>query len=90
MLSEEETDRLISVYIDAVRGRFDTGGIRERTKELINITCLRGLTWCAMAWVEYQDPEKLIANESTRKKLDDYLGDPFLSDIESRLHFSEF
>jgi hypothetical protein len=37
-----------------------------------------------MAWVEYQDPEKLIANESTRKKLDAYLSDSFLKDIEKR------
>ena len=38
-----------------------------------------------MAWVEYQDPAKLIANESTRRKIDDYLSDSFLSDIEQRL-----
>ena len=85
VLTMEETDRLIDAYIDAVSGRFDTEGIGERTKTFIRITCLRGLTWCAMAWVEYQDPDKLIANESTRKKLDDYLSDRFLSDIEKRL-----
>ena len=88
VLTTEETDRLIDVYIDAVSGRFDTEGIRERTKTFINMTCLRGLTWCAMAWVEYQDPDKLITNESTRKKLDDYLSDRFLSDIEKRLGVS--
>jgi len=85
VLSSEETDRLIDVYIEDVGKRFDTAGMIERTKALINITCLRGLTWCAMAWVEYHDPDKLIANESTRKKLDDYLSDRFLNDIEMRL-----
>ncbi|MBR0400458.1 MAG: aminoglycoside phosphotransferase family protein [Mogibacterium sp.] len=85
ILSQKETDRLIDEYIKAVRGRFDTSGIRERTHRLISITCLRGLTWCAMAWVQYQDPDKLIANESTRLKLDAYLSDSFLSDIEKRL-----
>ncbi len=85
VLTPEETDRLIDSYIEAVNGRFDTAGIKERTKVFINITCLRGLTWCAMAWIEYQDPDKLIANESTRKKLGDYLSDSFLSDIERRL-----
>ena len=85
ILTGEETDRLIDVYIRAVSGRFETNGIRERTHRLINITCLRGLTWCAMAWVEYQDPDKLIANESTRKKLDAYLSDEFLTGIENRL-----
>lgn len=84
VLSSEDTDRLIDEYIKAVGDRYDTTGIRERTKQLITITCLRGLTWCAMAWIEYQDPEKLIANESTRKKLDAYLSDSFLCDIEKR------
>ena len=85
ILTQKETDRLIDVYADRVNGRFDICGIRERIHRLINITCLRGLTWCAMAWVEYQDPDKLIANESTRKKLDAYLEDSFLTDIEKRL-----
>ena len=85
ILDEEETQRLLDEYISAAAGRFDTAGIRERTERLINITCLRGLTWCAMAWVEYQDPDKLIVNESTRIKLDAYLSDSFLSTIEKRL-----
>lgn len=85
VFSAEKTDRLIDQYTEAVGGRFDTAGVKERTLDFITITCLRGLTWCAMAWIEYQDPDKLIANESTRKKLDDYLSDRFLSDIEKRL-----
>lgn len=84
VLTQEETDRLIDKYIEAVRGRFHTDGIRQRTHRLIRITCLRGLTWCAMAWIQYQDPDKLIVNESTRLKLSDYLSDPFLKDIEMR------
>ena len=85
ILSSEETDRLIDEYIKAVDGRFDTEGIKERTKDLINVTCLRGLTWCAMAWVEYKDPSRPLLNESTRIKLDQYLSDSFLKEIESRL-----
>lgn len=82
ILSDAETERLIDEYIRAAYGRFDTGGIRERTNRLISITCLRGLTWCAMAWVQYRDPDKLIVNESTKKKLDAYLSDGFLGRIE--------
>jgi len=85
ILTQREIDRLIKEYVRAVGNRFDTAGIYERTQRLINITCLRGLTWCAMAWVQYQDPDKLITNESTRRKLDAYLSDDFLSDIEDRL-----
>ena len=79
-----KTDNLIDQYIEAVNGRFDTAGLKKRTHDFITVTCLRGLTWCAMAWIEYRDPGKAIANESTRKKLDDYLSDSFLRDIEKR------
>ncbi len=80
-----EADRLIDEYLLAVDGRFNTDGLKQRAKKLINITCLRGLTWCAMAWVQYKDPDKLVVNESTAKKLDQYLCDPFLGVIEELL-----
>ena len=85
VLSRTETDRLMDIYIDAVKGRFDTDGLKERTDRLLSVTCLRGLSWCAMAWVQYRDPDKQIINESTRKKLDAYLSDPFMTGIEERL-----
>jgi len=84
ILSPEKTDKLMDQYIEAVNGRFSTDGIKRRTQDFITITCLRGLSWCAMAWVEYQDPQKAIVNESTRLKLDNYLSDSFLRDIEKR------
>lgn len=84
LYSEEQVDEFLREYITAVDGRFNTEGLIERTKLFLTITCLRGITWCAMAWVEYQGPGKLIANESTRRKLDDYLSDWMLTDIERR------
>ena len=64
-----------------VGGRFDVRGLRERVHVYIPITCLRGITWCAMAWIEYQNPEKAIFNESTFRKLEAYLDDQFLDNI---------
>lgn len=81
ILDHEKMDRFIDKYIEAVSGRFDTEGIRERTMDFVLITCLRGITWCAMAWAEYQDPSRPITNESTRKKLDQYLEPGFLEYI---------
>lgn len=69
-------------YINAVSDRFDVSGIRERTNLLIPITCLRGMSWCAMAWVQYRGAEKELVNETTMMKLDDYLSDRFLITIE--------
>ena len=70
-------------YIEKVNGRFDTTGLKERTYIYIPVTCLRGITWCAMAWVQYQQPDKEIFNQSTFDKLEAYLSDEFLSRIEN-------
>jgi len=49
----------------------------------IPITCLRGITWCAMAWVQYQEPGRMIRNEETFCKIESYLEEGFLERIES-------
>lgn len=82
ILTPGQTYSFIDTYISSVNDRFDTNGILERTNVYIPVTCLRGITWCAMAWVEYQQPEKEIFNESTFHKLEAYLSDEFLDRIE--------
>lgn len=84
ILSQEEIGKFTKEYIKVVGERFNTKDIEERLKLYIPITCLRGITWCAMAWVEYKNPNKLIRNEFTAKKLDDYLSKEFLDMIEDR------
>ncbi len=81
ILTMESIQKFAQEYITCVDHRYDTSGIYERTQNYIKLNCLRGLTWCAMAWVEYQG-EKEIQNEDTRKKLDFYLSDDFLDKIE--------
>ena len=85
-LTEEEMADFTRKYIQAVNGRFDVSGIEERLNIFIPITCLRGITWCAMAWVEYQEPGRLIRNEETFKKMEDYLNRDFLDMIEERYY----
>lgn len=82
ILEPEEMDAFIDRYIQAVDGRFPTDGLKERVHLFVPITCLRGVTWCAMAWVQYQQPDKLIFNESTFKKLNAYLAHDFLNRIQ--------
>ena len=82
ILGPDEISSFIDAYIASVAGRFDVSGLKERVLTYIMITCLRGLTWCSMAYVEYKNPDKLIRNESTEKKLDAYLSDDFLTKIE--------
>lgn len=82
ILTPVEMEAFIDLYLQKVGGRFDTGGLRERTRAYIPITCLRGITWCAMAWVNYQQPDKLLFNQSTFLKLEQYLDEEFLCSIK--------
>ena len=86
ILSEEEMDAFTDQYLQAVDGRFDVSGVKERLNIFIPITCLRGITWCAMAWVEYQEPGRLIRNEETFRKMESYLSQEFLDMIEERYY----
>ncbi len=84
ILNKEEVERFIKDYIDKVAGRFEVEALEEKVKTYIAITCLRGITWCAMAWVEYQNPDRLIRNESTFQKLGRYLDMSFLYMIDKK------
>ena len=84
ILSRQEMDGFVEEYITSVRGRFPTEGLKERVNVFVPITCLRGITWCAMAWIQYKQPNKLIFNESTFQKLEEYLSWDFLEMIEEQ------
>lgn len=81
ILEREQMDQFIKAYIKKAADRLDTQGLKERISTYIPITCLRGITWCAMAWVEYQQPGKEIFNKSTAHKLEAYLSHGFLDKI---------
>ena len=82
ILTKKEIDNFITRYLEKAENYFDTQGIREAIRAFIKINCLRGLTWCAMAYVQYKEADKEIMNESTRIKLGQYLEDSFISGIE--------
>lgn len=82
ILKRSEIDEFINEYIKAVDNRFSTLGLAERVNIYLILTCLRGITWCAMAWVEYQDPNRIIKNEFTYEKIKTYLTLEFLNSIE--------
>ncbi|MEG0249797.1 MAG: phosphotransferase [Peptostreptococcus sp.] len=54
---------------------------KRKVYDYITFNCLRGLTWCSMAWVEYNKNEKTLINEFTYKKLKDYLNLDFIDNI---------
>ncbi len=80
IFTEEQINRFLDIYCAVAE---DPTDVRARTKAALPVICLRGLTWCAMAWVEYRRPERTLVNESTRRKLDQYLAEEFLQRIET-------
>lgn len=79
---KDKMDRFITEYEEFVAGRFTTEGLRKRTHQFIIITCMRGITWCAMAWVQYINSAKKIINDDTMAKLDMYMSKDFLDYID--------
>ena len=82
ILTGDEIEGFIENYINKASLYFDTKGIKETSLSFIKINCLRGLSWCAMAYVQYKEADKDLMNESTRVKLDAYLDDKFLKQVE--------
>lgn len=86
ILSAEEMEDFLYRYERAVDGRFDLNGMRERFSAYLILTCLRGITWCAMAYVEYSNPDRPIRNEFTFQKIKAYLEPGFLDYIETEYY----
>ena len=81
ILTPEEIQHFVSCYRKAVAGRFETESLMERLPLYFTVTCLRGVTWCAMAYREYSQPGRAIANADTYRKLQDYLRPDFLENL---------
>lgn len=82
ILGRGEMKNFVRCYKERAGDRLDTYGIEERTGIFVPINCLRGITWSAMAWVEYQRPDRLIKNEYTFNKMCSYLKMEFLEVID--------
>ena len=81
ILTPEEVKNFTENYIKAVAGRMDTSALASRLPLYFTVTCLRGVTWCAMAYREYCQPGRELRNEDTFRKLQAYLEPAFLQNI---------
>lgn len=82
ILSKEEIHYFLKEYCKKSNQYKDEGELWQSVKNYIAMSCLRGITWCAMAYVEYQEPDKLIFNEFTFEKIKAYLSKDFLGLIK--------
>lgn len=82
VLDSRDIDRFVETYERMAAGRFELGSLRERTAAYLSVTCLRGLTWCAMAYAQHRSGERSVADAYTFGKVESFLGDSFLSLVE--------
>ena len=68
-------------YVSAINGRMDCSTLAERLPLFFTVTCLRGVTWCAMAYREYSEPGRELTNADTFEKLKAYMAPAFLENI---------
>ena len=81
ILKPEDIRHFVRCYDRAVKGRFETASLAERLPLYFTVTCLRGVTWCAMAYREYCQPDRAISNPDTFRKLKAYLDPSFLGNL---------
>ena len=81
ILTRQEIAFFIKEYCKNSNQYKDEEELWGSVKNYLSMNCLRGITWSAMAYVEYQDPDKLISNDYTYQKIKDYLSEDFLDMI---------
>ena len=81
ILTPQQVKDFAQAYVAAVNGRMDCSTLPQRLPLFFTVTCLRGVTWCAMAYREYCQPGRELRNEDTFRKLQAYLEPAFLQNL---------
>lgn len=86
VLGDEQVAEFLDAYRRAVDGRFSLEGMEDRLRSYMAVTCLRGVTWCAMALAEHRQGVRSVADAATLAKVEAYLGAGFLEGV-GRAHY---
>ncbi|MGX7108082.1 TIGR04282 family arsenosugar biosynthesis glycosyltransferase [Facklamia miroungae] len=68
-----------------IRDYNEVSGVKINTNKLkkyLHFTCLRGITWCSMAYVQYLESEKIKANDQSFQTIKRFISPAFLTRIE--------
>jgi hypothetical protein len=80
-ITDLERQRFLDTYRMAIKDDYLAETIEERVKLRDPFNCLRGVSWCAMAWVSYRSGAHALQNADTFKKLDMYMDIDFLHSL---------
>lgn len=81
LLTRGEMDGFLERYCATAGNRFDTSNVRTRVEDYMAATCLRGLTWCAMAYAQHESGVRRVADEYTYAKVQAYLTQDFFDAV---------
>ena len=81
ILTENELQSFMKLYCSNSSRYSDPHALWADTLPFISLNCLRGVTWCAMAWVEYQSPGRVLKDAFTFEKIKHYITPEFLERI---------
>ena len=80
-MSRNEKKVFLDVYRKEVNDPFLADTIEDRVRLRDPFNCLRGVSWCAMAWANYRSGRHALQNADTFKKLDMYVDLDFLHSL---------
>lgn len=75
------SNEAIEQFYQSYENTFPDKNIRERVEIYTPYLYLRALAWCASAYLEYQNPKKMISNKDTYQKIQEYLNINFMNDL---------
>ena len=77
--SADQVDQFLKRYCQ--QANISVNEIKDQLHVFWNVTCLRGVTWCAMAYIEYQQPERPLKNEFAYRKIKNYIEENFIRKV---------
>lgn len=77
ILSENEINEFLEKYGNY--RNFD----RKRFERYLIFNCLRGVTWCSMAFRQYSENDKMLMDDTTFKKIASYIELEFLEKVSA-------
>ena len=82
LLTAAQVQAFVEEYSGAVAGRFSTAQISDRVRAYLPLTCLRGITWCAMALAQHEEKVRGVSDAYTLAKVRAYLTPAFLEFVD--------
>jgi aminoglycoside phosphotransferase (APT) family kinase protein len=80
-LTAQDQAEMMRAYQSALQDRHLRDTIEERTRLRDPFNCLRGVSWCAMTWVNYQSDQHRLKNQATWRKLSMYVDLKFVRSL---------